>query len=171
MVLIEDTRNQIGKHKNVRAYCEKNGIQIVRSKLVVGDYALPADQRTVVDTKLGLTEVYSNLVQDHDRFRRECVLAQQLGIKLVVLVEEASIHSVYDVQFWKNPRVKAYNDLKLAHSKGKMLDRKLAKNPPLESKRLMVMMAAMSERYGVEWEFCSKFDTGKRIVELLGGDR
>lgn len=171
MVLIEDTRNQIGKHKNVYAYCEKNGIQIVRSKLACGDYTLPTDQRVVIDTKLGLSEVYSNLVQQHDRFRAECVLAQQLNMKLIVLVEEASIHSVYDVQYWKNPRIKAYEDLKLAHSKGKMLDRKLAKTPPIESKRLMVMMASMSERYGVDWEFCSKFDTGRRIVELLGGDR
>jgi hypothetical protein len=29
------------------------------------------------------------------------------------------------------------------------------------------MMQTMGERYGVEWVFCSKQDTGERIWELL----
>ena len=30
MTLIEDTRNKVGKHRNVAAYCEKNGVELVR---------------------------------------------------------------------------------------------------------------------------------------------
>jgi len=27
----------------------------------------------------------------------------------------------------------------------------------------------MANYYGIEWQFCSKQTTGKRIIELLGG--
>ena len=40
MVLLEDTRQQIGKHENVRRYCERHGIEIIRQSLLVGDYML-----------------------------------------------------------------------------------------------------------------------------------
>jgi hypothetical protein len=32
------------------------------------------------------------------------------------------------------------------------------------------ILKTMERKYGVTWEFCSKEETGKRIVELLGGD-
>ena len=41
MILIEDTRQQAGKHRNVEAYCQRMGIEIRREKLPVGDYAMP----------------------------------------------------------------------------------------------------------------------------------
>ena len=33
MIIIEDTRNQPGKHKNINAYMEKCGHKVVRSKM------------------------------------------------------------------------------------------------------------------------------------------
>jgi hypothetical protein len=27
----------------------------------------------------------------------------------------------------------------------------------------------MSDKYGVEWQFCKKSETGKRIIEILEG--
>lgn len=38
MIIVEDTRNQTGKHKAKSEYFAKQGIQVVRSKLYVGDY-------------------------------------------------------------------------------------------------------------------------------------
>ena len=170
-VLVEDTRNQSGKHKNIHAFCELNGIRIVRSKIVVGDYALPTTQETVVDTKYGLAEVYGNLVQDHERFRRECVLAGELGIRLVVLVEEDGIRALDDVFMWKNPRYERYMFLKRGHEAGRFLGTKLPKQAPIDSARLQTMMETMSQKYGVEWQFCRKSETGLRICEILmGGD-
>ena len=29
MVLLEDTRNQPGKHKNIEAYCKQQGIEVI----------------------------------------------------------------------------------------------------------------------------------------------
>ena len=91
MVIFEDTRQQAGKHGNVHRYCEKHGIRIVRTKLAVGDYMLagPGGGGVSVDTKtLGVAELASNCFQEHDRFRAECVLAKDCGIRLIVLVEE-----------------------------------------------------------------------------------
>ena len=91
MVLLEDTRNQPGKHKNIQAYCRQNGIEIVRTKLLVGDYMLAGAEGggISVDTKtLGVPEIAENVFQSHERFRRECEMAQKCGIQLVVLIEE-----------------------------------------------------------------------------------
>ena len=57
VILIEDTRNQVGKHKNVESYCRRMGIEIVRQKLDVGDYAFP-DGKISVDTKQDIMELF-----------------------------------------------------------------------------------------------------------------
>ena len=114
------------------------------------DYAWALDQRIVVDTKYGMGEIENNLIHDHERFRNECLLAQQVGAKLYVLVQDEKIKSVDDVFGWYNIRKK--------WSPKAATGRQLAK-----------MMLSMTAKYGVEWRFCKKADCGKTIVELLGG--
>ena len=77
MTIYEDTRQKIGEHQNIAEYCRKHGIIVRRTKLEIGDYISPAP--VAVDTKQGMGEVYTNLVQQHDRFRRECIKAQEDG--------------------------------------------------------------------------------------------
>lgn len=75
----------------------------------------------------------------------------EYGIKLVFLVEHGgSIKSLEDVQNWKNPRLK---------------DHPLA----MSGERLYKVMLTMQNKYGIEWQFCDKRCTGKRIIEILGG--
>ena len=50
MILLCDTRQQEGKHKNIEQYCRRHKIEMVRQKLDVGDYAFP-DGKISVDTK------------------------------------------------------------------------------------------------------------------------
>jgi len=52
-ILICDTRQQAGKHKNIEQYCRKNGIEMVNLKCEVGDYMFP-DGKISVDTKQDL---------------------------------------------------------------------------------------------------------------------
>lgn len=170
MVIQEDTRNQSGKHKNIHDYCEKNGIRIVRSKLVVGDYSLPTNQSVCVDTKYGMQEVYSNMVQEHDRFRRECDLARELGIHLIILVEQDGIKTVDDVHTWKNPRLERYKMIELGHKHGRFMGTKLPPKKPIESDRLERMMKTFAEHHGCEWRFCGKKDTGRVLMEMLTHD-
>ena len=166
-VLLEDTRNPEGKHKNVREWARANGVTIIRTKLLVGDYTLPTDQSVCIDTKYGLQEVYSNIVQEHERFRRELELALQAGVKLIVLVEEGDIEELSGVVHWKNPRRERWFRVNAAHKAGKLKNVKLSKVPPLSSDRLFQMMQTMAERYGCEWKFCGKDRTGAVIWELL----
>jgi len=51
MIILEDTRQQTGKHDAKHDYFEKHGIEIRRTKLYVGDYTLPTNQSVCVDTK------------------------------------------------------------------------------------------------------------------------
>ena len=166
-VLLEDTRNPVKKHMNVHLWARKNDVTIIRTKLLVGDYTLPTDQSVCIDTKAGMQEVYSNVVQEHERFRRELELALQAGVKLIVLVEEGDIEELSGVVHWKNPRRERWFRINAAHKAGKLKNVKQAKTPPLSSDRLFQMMQTMAERYGCEWKFCSKQETGEKIWELL----
>lgn len=166
-VLLEDTRNPAEKHKNVHEWAEREGITIIRTKLLVGDYTLPADQSTCVDTKYGMQEVYLNLVQQHERFRAECELAQKAGVMLIILVEEGGLHGLTDVQTWRNPRRERWFRIHAAHKAEKLMKVQIPKTPPIPSDRLFTMMQTMEERYGIEWAFCDKAETGARLWQLL----
>ena len=173
MIFIHDTRDQDGKHKNVVDYLLRQGHEIVRSKMYVGDISLLHNQTLCIDLKgMGMKEVYSNLVQQHDRFKAECIRAKDAHIKLVILVENDGIGSLDDAVKWENPRVRQYADLVMAHSRGKLLSKKLPSRPPVSSQRLANMMRMMTARYGVEWQFCSKAEAGRAVEKILvgGGD-
>ena len=159
MVLIEDTRNKaykakngrvVDKHRNIHDYCARNGIEIIRTKMLVGDYTLPADQRICIDTKMSMVEVSQNIYQDHKRFKAEMMLAQRLGIKLIVLIEDETVQSWQDLLKWTNPQPNAS-----------------ALTP--NGERCYKVMKAMENTYGCRFEFCRHDETGKRIIELLRG--
>ena len=167
VVIARDTRDQTGKHKNVDDGLASRGIKTVRTKLYVGDVALLNDMSVCIDLKQNLTEVYGNVIQQHDRFVRECRRAQQAGIKLIILVEQAGIGTVQDVSAWKNPRISKWEKLRDAHKAGKRMNEPLNPYPPVSSERLSKAMQTISERYGVEWRFCSKAETVDVICEVL----
>lgn len=145
MVLLEDTRNKDGKHENVRRYCLKHGIEIIRKKLNVGDYMFP-DGHISIDTKEHLDELSRNLMNrsDSSRFWREVRRAREDGILLVVLCEHGgAVRTINDVPKWKS------------------------KFSQMHGRRLIDEMIRLEMSYGVRWEFCDKRSTGKRIIEIL----
>jgi hypothetical protein len=169
MIIQMDTREQKGKKDHILSFFENECIKVVRSKLFVGDWTRLDKQDVCIDTKQGLGEVYCNVVQQHTRFRDECLRARQNGIKLVILVEEAGIRCLDDVCLWKNPRRKKWYDLDQQHQLGKKLSIRQPPKPPLGSDQLQSIMKTIGERYGIEWQFTPKAECGKRIVEILGG--
>ena len=169
MIIQQDTREQQGKKEHILQYFADNGIKVVRSKLFVGDWTRLDKQDICVDTKQNLAECYSNIVQQHVRFRDECIRAQQCGIKLIILVEDESITDLRGVEHWKNPRYIQWCKVRSMHEAGKALNIKQPKQPPLSSIQLMDRMKVMSDRYGIEWQFTPKAECGKRIVKILGG--
>ena len=121
MIIVHDTRDRIGKHNNVDTGLTSLGHKIVRTKLYVGDIALLNDQTTCIDLKSGLNEVYGNIIQQHDRFVRECRRAQEANIRLIILCQEPGIGTVQDVAAWNNPRVVKWQKLRDAHRNGKRM--------------------------------------------------
>ncbi len=170
MTIIEDTRQQADKHKIENAQLEKLGVKILRSKLPVGDYANIKDLSVVIDSKKDLQECVGNICgKEHDRFRRECQLAKDNEIKLIILVEHGwGIKSIDDVALWQNPRIEIF--MKKVKSLQRKCQSTAGMRPPTTGQTLAKAMRTMQEKYGVEFMFCSRGDAGKKIVEILGGD-
>ena len=169
MTILEDVNQKAGQHDNIKDYCDAHGVIIRRQKLNCGDYQFPPT--ITIDTKKGMAEIYNDIVQDHERFRAECIRAQEDGTRLIMLIEnEDNLHNLVDAENWDNPRIrkyyKQYGFIIEAQKRGKMLDAKVPQ-PPVSSPRLVGMMNAMSMRYGVEWAFCHPDETGQKIIEIL----
>ena len=152
MVLLEDTRNQIGKHKNIEAYCKQQGIEIIRQGLIVGDYMISNKGDISVDTKQDVRELAMDCFQDHERFKAECERAQRCGIQLIVLTEEVLPGGRLDN--WRSPVGRD--------------GRPLYKFDP---KTLRKVLITMQEKYGVRFRFCDGRSTGKVLIEYLKGER
>ena len=157
-VIICDTREQ--KNKHITDYFDEHGIRWIRSKMFVGDYSLVDNMTVYIDKKKDLQEVYSNLVQQHDRFRDECLRAREYDIDLVLLVERNRIQSVEDVHTWSNPRYFQYQALLKRGERPRY-------KPPISSEQLQKIIERMAYSYGIRWEFCKKQDTGRKIMEIL----
>lgn len=158
MILIEDSRQQEGKHKNIYDYCRRNGIEIVRQKLDVGDYAFP-DGKVSVDTKFSILELSKDIMSsDHRRFRDECIRAQEAGIRLVILIEEVPKYGKIDL--WEVPRWTSSNQF---HRYGEPMTK-------VDPKALRKAMLTMWRKYGVEFEFCTRRQSPARVIKILKGD-
>ena len=126
MVIFEDEGQQSGKHLKKHHYWSNSNIEVKRVPLPVGDYII-ANEKSIdvisrkedrgmkvkkmdflgtydvsVDTKKDMQEIVGNICgRQHGRFRDECILAQNNGIKLYVLIEnEDGIKSIEDVSKW-----------------------------------------------------------------------
>lgn len=168
MILLEDSRQQEGKHQYKKRYFERNGIEVRRTKLYVGDYTLPIDQSVCIDTKKDLQEVVMDICgAEHERFRDECIRAKEAGIKLYILIEEDQtdenghyvVNSLSDVHKWQNPRRKIR----------KKIDGKWVQAYPKATTGAVLKkaMITMMYRYDVTFVFCRKKNAGAKIIELL----
>ena len=88
------------------------------------------------------------LSADHDRFKRECLRAQEAGIKLLILIEEPLPEG--GLKNWKAPR----------DAKGKPFS-------GVKGETLRRAMITMTAKYGVRFRFCDPKETGRAIVEYL----
>lgn len=147
MVLFEDTRQQAGKHKNIHAYCEQAGIKIIRQALNVGDYQIAGKGNISVDTKQNVLELASNVFQEHERFKAECMRAQECEIQLIVLVEESLPGG--RLERWRPPTGSVRFD-------------------PVVLRKALI---TMQREYGVKFRFCDGRSTGRLVIEYLQGKR
>lgn len=199
MIILVDSRQKKGHHSRKHTDMQTAGCELLMCKLPYGDYmrgdTLPDELLTdiralhaeymagrepkaklrksvsdrllelhplSVDTKQDLQEVYGNVIGDHIRFRQELETAHTgEDSRLIVLIEQGEIRTLQNVHTWKNPRAIRWGMLRKRGIN--------AGRPPASSSQLQKAMETMSVKYGVKWEFCSPKDSGKRIIELLGG--
>lgn len=162
MIIQIDSREKARAIKKIVAEFDREGIKHPVSKLMVGDYMNYDNPRLIIDRKQNLTEVCSNVCQQHERFRREIIRAQEMGIKLIFLVEHGKgIETLDDVIWWDNPR-------KRKRIQDPVTGRwKTIETKAMEGETLYKILRTMERKYGVEFLFCEKADTGKEIIRLL----
>ena len=156
-MIICDSREK--KNCHILGYFQKCEIPYKVQKLAVADYMIEGKDKFVIDRKQNLEEVCSNLTykgktadenggkkipSDVARFWREIRLAHDNGIKVIVLVEHgANVRKLADVAMWNS-------------TKSRMSGRKLLDE-----------MDRVATAYGVEWQFCTKAETPRKILEIL----
>lgn len=144
MKIIIDTREK--KCDHIKKWFDKHGIEYEIKKLDVGDYQIDGNTAISVDRKQNLAELSKNLMNkaDHIRFWKEIRRAREQGIKLYILCEHGGkIKSIQDVAQWHD------------------------KYSSVSGRRLMDEIYRTHIAYGVEFLFCDKRCTARRIIEIL----
>jgi len=195
MKLIEDSRNQIGKHKIKNAYWQSQGIEVVRHPLPTGDYILvtPSVQDVLdrkakrgispksmdflgtytitVDVKNSIQELTMNVCgKSHARFRDEAILAQNNGIKLYILVENESF-TIKGKSGVESPFISRLEDLHKWINPRLWIRKSGRQAYPNATRGITLQKACytMQKKYGCEFIFCRPGDAGRKVIELLGG--
>ena len=149
MLVQIDTREKSRAIQKILQYLNENNIKYVSSKMICGDYCDISNPLFCIDRKQNLNEVCSNVCKDRKRFIAELERANELGIRLVFLVEHSStVKSLEDIKLWKNPRLKEHP---------------LA----LSGERLYKILSVIEKTYNTKFYFCCKNTTGREIVRLL----
>lgn len=149
MTIQIDSREHKWEMARIQRQLTAAGCKTIVSKLYVGDYQSLDNPRLVVDRKKDLIELCGNVCQQHERFTRELLRALDADIRLIILVEHGpDIQTLEDVYFWDNPRT----DKSPKATSGKSLYRSLV---------------TIRDKYHVRFEFCTKKETGTKIMELL----
>ena len=154
MPLVEDTRQQRGKHDLKAAHFESIGEHVVRCALPVGDYQRPA--KVAVDTKKDIVELGVDVKKDNARFSRECEKAQSLGTLLVVLVENRDgVESLHDLEGW----VESDESYEKRNRNGRAVR--------YTGKAIAKECVTMNRMYGVKFGFCQPEESGAKVLRIL----
>ena len=142
-MIICDSREK--KNQHILRYLEYWNIPYEVRKLETGDYMDDTNPNLVIDRKQNLDELCGNLFSpDKSRFWREVRRSKKEHLRLIFLIEHGGkIKTLRDVPQWisRYSRItgyQLYNEICRCHI-----------------------------AYGVEFWFCDKRNTGKRIVEIL----
>lgn len=208
-IILEDKAQKEGEHTSKNDYFISKGISVQRVPLPVGDYIFANDKvldvisrknkrgislkkmdflgtyDVCVDTKFDIQELVSDICgKSHERFRDECILAQNNGIKLYVLVENQggeikytrglrnhTVRNLEELKKWINPRLhikKNSSEIIGFWKNGKPRYKKIPMFPNATTgMTLCKACSTMQAKYGVEFIFCSPDEAGERILSLL----
>lgn len=164
MIVQIDSREKKKELERIKKQFDSQCVKYFVSKLYCGDYQSLDNAKLCIDRKKDLQELCGNVCQQHERFKAELIRAREAGIQLIILCEHGpDIKSVGDVYFWENPRKhkviwKTVNGKKV---------KTVISDKAVDGCQLYKSLCTIRDKYGVRFEFCTKEETGRRIVELL----
>lgn len=147
--IFTDSREKARAIKKIISEFDIQGIQHFSTKLFVGDYMCPNDPLTFIDRKQDVNEIAQNAVAGNTRFKAELERMKCIGAKMYILIEQdqidgKKIESLEDIILWEN------------------------KYGAVQGERIYRILKCWENKYDIEFVFCKKADTGKKIIELLG---
>lgn len=154
MGVLADTREQVWGH--VKAALEGAGCPVERGKLDQGDYtafvpmsAFPGFQdvegmyslqdEVVIERKANLDEIAGNFTTGRERFEREFIRAKSKGIKVYLLIEDASWADIFSHNY----------------------------RSQLNPKSLEGSLRSWQAKYNVSIEFCRPEESARAIYNIL----
>ena len=163
-----DSREHKSEWERIKKQFDDLEVEYFRSKLYVGDYQSLDNPRLVIDRKKDLQELCGNVCQQHERFKAELIRAMQNCIKIVILCEHGEdIKTMEDVWFWQNPRK---HKVIWKTVNGKRV-KTVISDKAVDGNQLYKSLCTIRNRYNVDFVFCTKEETGRRIVEILSNDQ
>ena len=154
--LLIDTREKTKAIENILKTFDEAGIRHASTKLLFGDYMDYNRPGLVIDRKQNIAELAKNCTREHDRFRAELERAKAADARLVILVEQnrykdrdkwIHVNSLEDIMLWSSPHT------------------------TIRGEKVFRVLRAWASKYDIEIEFCDKRMTGRRIIDILYGDR
>ena len=193
MQIVEDKANKIDQHEVKNKWWADNNIEVLRYPLPVGDYILVDDKvreliqrkqkrnveikkmdfvgtyKVCVDTKKDIQELIGDICgKQHDRFRDECMFAQNNGIKLYIRVENTSI-TINERKGIYSPFIDCLDNLHKFVNPRLFIWKGGRQLYPNATKGITLKKACitMKNKYGVEFVFCKPNESAEKVLELL----
>ena len=154
--LLIDTREKPKAIGEILKAFDEAGIVHESTKLLFGDYMDWNRPGLVIDRKQNIAELAKNCTSEHVRFRDELERAKKAGAKLIILVEQdrykdgnrwVMVSDISDLILWSSPHT------------------------TIRGEKVYRVLASWRAKYDLEVMFCNKKSTGKRILEIIYGER
>lgn len=168
ITIVQDTREKNGKKDHILKQFQNKKINVIRTKLYVGDYSLLNDMSVIIDVKMSILELQQNLMnaKKHRAFRDECDRAYANGIKLYILIEESGMKSIDDVANYQIPTYKS-NGYKKVNGKTTLTHYKGQPMAKFSPQTLAKTMKTFQEKHHCTFLFCDKKLSADVIIYLL----
>lgn len=142
LTVIVDSREQVNHH--IIAWLDSKDIRYITRALETGDYSAMLDGETfedevVIERKANLDEIAGNFTTGRERFEREMIRAKANGIKVFLIIENASWHDIM---------------LHNYHSQ-------------LKPQSLMASLLSWQVRYNITVMFCRQDETAQLLYATL----
>ena len=143
-----DSREKPKAIEKILCEFQRQGVKNFRSKLYIGDYCNIHNPLVLIDRKQDIQEIAQNATTDHARFKAELCRLDDIGGKMYILIEQDKIDGkpitcLEDVILWAPKYGEVMGD------------------------RIYRILKSWQNKHNIEYVFCSKRNTGKKIIELL----